>query len=745
MNPVLPFVEALSALAQALVPYGLCLLVQSTLVLGLGLLLGALLRRQSALLRAQTYRAALAGVVGVALISLLGAGRLPALWYLAGSDRPQTAVATPQPTPVAYPATPAPPMAGMSEDVMAMTPPAAPSIASEEAPVSEVGCAPQMAIVQEMPPAALPPVPPPAAAEAPSPDLALGATALFGVWLIGTLSLLLWLAFGYAAVARLRRNAKPLTEGIAADHLWELARSRRLTPPALLVSKEIASPCFLGWWHPAILLPATHESDFEPATLRAILAHELEHAVRRDNWWGLLGRLLCAFGWMQPLLWLTCRRSEEANEAVCDLAALESDCTPRAYADCLLQLASRPRPAAVFGIGMASFRSALGRRVQAVLSASRSGKRKRQVSPGLRLAVAGGLLTIVLVSPLIISAYPAEALSVPTAFTDDITVAEQSVVMAEPLSETPPPDMVEPMPPPPSPDAAPDRDIPEPPEAPEPSETADLPAPPDEEAEVCDEEAAQEVANREEQEERAKLEAERETLAKRQRQVERQRLEADLKRQQAVENLNRSRIEALRVQRAKQQKARMLLHQRLFEALQEKERAEMLLHLEKTKPSTPEKRKAVEKELLNARLAMKNYSLLLETQRKKDRVSDVLERKQRQNLLNSLELQKTRQNEVQALQRLQEIQRVQKNDRFYNPTVSRQNVLNDLLRELQSKRQAIERELSELKRQRPEDGDAQADFERRIQEKEVELRVIHSLVESYRSRLGAGAKSTPER
>jgi len=239
---------------------------------------------------------------------------------------------------------------------------------------------------------------------APSP-LRLLAPALAVIWATGTTLLLLWLGVCAAHLARLRRAARAVTSGPAPEILARLTPR----PPALLAHASVRSPFLAGLRRPAIFLPADHDALFDPAALRAILAHELAHLARRGNAWTLAARLLCALLWPQPLLWLLCRRLEQIGEEACDEAVLAQDCPPRTYADCLVSLAERHplgRRERALGAGVAPFRSSLGCRVQRILAQGTHAM--STVPPRLRLTIAALTLAAVIGGAFIVSPSPAQ-------------------------------------------------------------------------------------------------------------------------------------------------------------------------------------------------------------------------------------------------------------------------------------------------------------------------------------------------
>ncbi len=237
-------------------------------------------------------------------------------------------------------------------------------------------------------------------------SLWLAVTSALLLWLAVTSALLLWLGVCQWHLTRLRRTASAVTPCPATA----LLASRAPSPPRLLTHSSVHSPFLAGYRRPAIFLPEAFETQFEADALRAIFVHELAHRDRRDNLWTLAARFLCALLWPQPLLWLLVRQLEHLSEDACDEAVLSHHCSPRAYADCLLSLATRPPlalPQRTVSAGVAPFRSSVGRRIQRILSAK--GDRPMPViTPRLRLAAAAVTIAAALGSAFLVSSAPAQ-------------------------------------------------------------------------------------------------------------------------------------------------------------------------------------------------------------------------------------------------------------------------------------------------------------------------------------------------
>jgi beta-lactamase regulating signal transducer with metallopeptidase domain len=151
------------------------------------------------------------------------------------------------------------------------------------------------------------------------------------------------------------------------------ARARRLVRRAAdsggrLTSDACAAPVTVGWLTPTIILPAGWQR-WPQAQLDAVLAHEGEHARRRDPLVQSLALLNRAIFWFHPLAWWLERRLSALAEEACDDAVLARGCDPFTYSEYLLEMArSVVRAGArVKILGMAMPGSCLPRRIRQIL------------------------------------------------------------------------------------------------------------------------------------------------------------------------------------------------------------------------------------------------------------------------------------------------------------------------------------------------------------------------------------------
>ncbi len=99
------------------------------------------------------------------------------------------------------------------------------------------------------------------------------------IWLVGAVLLLLYATISYLRVRHKVREAVPLR-----DNIW--------------LCDAVKSPFILGIIRPGIYLP----SDITEEHIHYVIAHEQAHLKHKDHWWKLLGFLLLAVYWFNPLV-----------------------------------------------------------------------------------------------------------------------------------------------------------------------------------------------------------------------------------------------------------------------------------------------------------------------------------------------------------------------------------------------------------------------------------------------------------
>jgi Flp pilus assembly secretin CpaC/Zn-dependent protease with chaperone function len=189
------------------------------------------------------------------------------------------------------------------------------------------------------------------------------------VWLAGSLLVAMWVTLPRIWLAvTLRRNRVPLPLD-CADRLRAIAeRVGWRRPLRLLASPKLAGPIAFGVLRPGVAVPADFWARHTRAEQDVMLAHELAHLAARDPLWLALADALTVLLWWHPLVWWGRRQFRAASEAAADEASLVVKDGPAVLAGCLVALASQWQRRGVLGLlGMAGFRSGLGRRVERLL------------------------------------------------------------------------------------------------------------------------------------------------------------------------------------------------------------------------------------------------------------------------------------------------------------------------------------------------------------------------------------------
>lgn len=138
-------------------------------------------------------------------------------------------------------------------------------------------------------------------------------------------------------------------------------------PVRLLSSPTDSEPAAGGVIRWVIVVPKGIEQRISADELRALLAHETAHLVRRDPLWLWIGAALCACLPLQPLNFLAFRRWRQAGEQLCDDWAVAGGVPPLTLARCLTRIAEwrlAPRPAGLtVGLAESHFAQRVGRLV----------------------------------------------------------------------------------------------------------------------------------------------------------------------------------------------------------------------------------------------------------------------------------------------------------------------------------------------------------------------------------------------
>jgi len=160
------------------------------------------------------------------------------------------------------------------------------------------------------------------------------AAAAGAVWAIGFVTLTgLWLV-RWRRVARAVRTGTPIVSGRTHDTFKDLAATTSLPLVACDTSLE---PGVFGILRPVLLWPREIDMRLDDAQVRAVLAHELTHARRRDNLTATMHMFVEAAFWFHPLVWWIGTRLVDERERACDEEVVRLGTDPDVYAESILK------------------------------------------------------------------------------------------------------------------------------------------------------------------------------------------------------------------------------------------------------------------------------------------------------------------------------------------------------------------------------------------------------------------------
>jgi beta-lactamase regulating signal transducer with metallopeptidase domain len=176
-------------------------------------------------------------------------------------------------------------------------------------------------------------------ADASAPTAVPWLHVVVAVWAAGGMVMAAALLLGIRRLARLEARCTPVTTGAWRELTDELAVAcgvrRRV---AVLQSDDPSLLITCGVLRPRIILPSGAAS-WTDDRRRSVLRHELAHIRRHDAAVQLAAEALRVLQWINPLVWVACRRLRQESEYACDDAVLRGGVDATDYATHLLDIA----------------------------------------------------------------------------------------------------------------------------------------------------------------------------------------------------------------------------------------------------------------------------------------------------------------------------------------------------------------------------------------------------------------------
>lgn len=351
---------------------------KSTLLFSAGVLVAWSLSRRSAALRHLVWTTAVVGALIVPILEITVPG-FSVSFLPDWTSRANPPVAhAPAPQPASETRTPPPPAVAMLEG-SALEQAVVNQIASDRAAALSESVSEQTATTAE----------PTIAAVATSPI----SRIVVITWLAGVAVLLGHALASFVALKRLERRSEAIDGHPLADELSQAARDQGiLRPIRLKLSSRPSIPMTWGIVRPVLLLPR-EAITWPDAPLRIVLLHELAHIARFDFLTQLVGTIVRALHWYNPLAWWGLSQMKIEQEQACDDCVLRTGTAADVYAFELLNVTSQyPRPRFTPSAALAIGRSAkLQCQLESILDESRN-RRPLTLRSSAAVALAGVLM-----------------------------------------------------------------------------------------------------------------------------------------------------------------------------------------------------------------------------------------------------------------------------------------------------------------------------------------------------------------
>ncbi|WP_097015818.1 M56 family metallopeptidase [Anaerocolumna aminovalerica] len=142
------------------------------------------------------------------------------------------------------------------------------------------------------------------------------------IWIIGIISAVAYHTLRHSRFMKMvRRWSEPITDSGSLKILEDLKAELDIKAQVeLSLCQSITSPMLVGFFHPAILLPAIKTTDND---LYLILKHELIHFQRRDLWCKALILTATTLHWFNPVVYLMSKAAAIQCEISCDELVLQ--------------------------------------------------------------------------------------------------------------------------------------------------------------------------------------------------------------------------------------------------------------------------------------------------------------------------------------------------------------------------------------------------------------------------------------
>lgn len=156
---------------------------------------------------------------------------------------------------------------------------------------------------------------------------------LCGIWAVAALRYAQWRKMSVVA-----RSGVLLREGREVAALRQIESRMKMRATPIRQSRLSVEPGIFGILRPVLIWPEGISEHLDDTQLEAVLAHEVQHVRRLDNWVSAIQMLVEIIFWFHPLVWWLGARLVEERERACDEAVVEFGSERQAYAEGILKV-----------------------------------------------------------------------------------------------------------------------------------------------------------------------------------------------------------------------------------------------------------------------------------------------------------------------------------------------------------------------------------------------------------------------
>ena len=176
--------------------------------------------------------------------------------------------------------------------------------------------------------------------------LSQAKTILAVLWVCGAFVVAVWILTTWLnQLGLIKRTSLPADARMVAKLQGIAGRIGLKRKVRLLVSSDSRlGPCCYGLIRPTIVVPEWLIAKESPRTVEQVLAHELMHIRRGDQFVAFLQVVAVVFWWFHPLVWLVSRGLSREREKCCDDEVIvKAGCEPASYVQALLNVLKKQR------------------------------------------------------------------------------------------------------------------------------------------------------------------------------------------------------------------------------------------------------------------------------------------------------------------------------------------------------------------------------------------------------------------